>query len=133
MLNEIDPFRAALLEAVFGVAPDRHDAEHIDDLLDRAHIVDAVVMNPPFSSSASRAADPTIALRHALSAAKRLSLGGRLVAILPMAACEARQPALWRRLASIVTPRLHLGLPGIVYRKMGVTARKCALRAPDEN
>ena len=99
VLNEIDPFRAMLLEATFDAPLSRHDGEHIDDLLDRRHITDVVVMNPPFSSSASRAADPTIALRHAVSAAKRLAPGGRLVAILPMAACADRQPALWRRLA----------------------------------
>ena len=73
VLNEIDPFRAGLLEAVFRIRPERHDAEHVDDLLDRSHAADVVLMNPPFSSSASRAGDPTIALRHAISAAKRLS------------------------------------------------------------
>ena len=110
-------------------APTRHDAEHIDDLLDRGPCADVVVMNPPFSSSASREADPTIALRHAVSAAKRLAPGGRLVAILPMAACAERQPALWRRLTAVVTPRLHLGLPGIVYRKMGTNVETALLVA----
>ena len=129
VLNEIDQFRAALLEAVFRTRPNHHDAEHIDDLLDRQHIVDAVVMNPPFSSSAARSADPTIALRHVVSAAKRLAPGGRLVAILPMAACADRQPALWRRLTGIVVPRLHLGLPGIVYRKMGTNVETALLVA----
>ena len=129
VLNEIDPFRAALLEAVFEAPVQRHDAEHIDDLLGRQHIVDAVVMNPPFCSSVSRAADPTIALRHVVSAAKRLAPGGRLVAILPMAACADRQPALWRRLTEIVVPRLHLGLPGIVYRKMGTNVETALLVA----
>ncbi|MDO5759148.1 MAG: strawberry notch family protein, partial [Rhodobacterales bacterium] len=128
VLNEIDPFRIALLDAVFHLPVSNFDGEHIDDLLDRAQRVDVVVMNPPFSSSVSRS-DPTIALRHALSAAKRLSPGGRLVAILPMAACEARQPALWMRLTRIVTPRLHLGLPGIVYRKMGTNVETTLLVA----
>ena len=129
VLNEIDPFRAALLEALFRIAPARHDAEHVDDLLDREHVVDAVVMNPPFSSSLTRSADPTIALRHVLSAAKRLAPGGRLVAILPMAACGARQPALWARLTAFVAPRLHLELPGIVYRKMGTNVDTALLVA----
>ncbi|MDO5757322.1 MAG: bifunctional class I SAM-dependent methyltransferase/DEAD/DEAH box helicase [Rhodobacterales bacterium] len=128
VLNEIDPFRIALLDAVFHLPVSNFDGEHIDDLLDRAQRVDVVVMNPPFSSSVSRS-DPTIALRHTLSAAKRLSPGGRLVAILPMAACEARQPALWTRLTSLVTPRLHLGLPGIVYRKMGTNVETTLLVA----
>ena len=119
VLNEIDPFRAALLEILFDVRPTRHDAEHIDDLLDPVLAPTVVLMNPPFASSASREGDPTIALRHAVSAAKRLAPGGRLVAILPRAACAERQGALWRRLTGIVAPRLHLGLPGMVFRKMG--------------
>ena len=129
VLNEIDPFRSALLQVTFDALLSRHDGEHIDDLMDRRHIADVVVMNPPFSSSVSRAADPTIALRHAVSAARRLAPGGRLVAILPMAACAHRQPALWRRLTAIVTPRLHLGLPGIVYRKMGTNVETALLVA----
>ena len=94
VLNEIDPFRALLLQAVFSAPLSAHDGEHIDDLLDRRHVADVVLMNPPFSSSVSRAADPTIALRHAVVAARRLAPGGQLVAILPMAACAERQPAL---------------------------------------
>ena len=121
VLNELDPFRAALLQEVFRTRPTRHDAEHIDDLLARETLADVVLMNPPFSSSAVRADDPTIALRHVLSAAKRLAPGGRLVAILPLAACAARQPVLWARLMERVAPRLHLVLPGAVYRKMGTT------------
>ncbi len=129
VLNEIDPFRTMLLQAVFDAPLSQHDGEHIDDLLDRRHVADVVVMNPPFSSSVSREADPTIALRHVVSAAKRLAPGGRLVAILPMAASADRQPALWRRLTAIVTPRLHLGLPGIVYRKMGTNVETALLVA----
>ena len=129
ILNEIDPFRASLLEALFACRVERHDAEHIDDLLAPQFTADVVLMNPPFSSSVSRGADPTIALRHVLSAAKRLAPGGRLVAILPRAACAERQPALWRRLTGIVVPRLHLGLPGIVYRKMGTGVETALLVA----
>ena len=129
VLNEIDPFRAALLHEVFRAAPTRHDAEHIDDLLDRGTLADVVLMNPPFSSSAAREGDPTIALRHALSAAKRLAPGGRLVAILPPAACAARQPVLWARLAARVVPRLHLVLPGAVFAKMGTRVETALLVA----
>ncbi|WP_185962203.1 strawberry notch-like NTP hydrolase domain-containing protein [Palleronia caenipelagi] len=129
MLNEIDPFRAALLQILFGGRPTAHDGEHIDDLLQSAQQASVVLMNPPFSSSVSRKEDPTIALRHAISAAKRLVTGGRLVAILPRGACERRQSALWGRLTEIVTPRLHLGLPGIVYRKMGTSVDTALLVA----
>ena len=129
VLNELDPFRAALLHEVFEVRPTRHDAEHIDDLLARDVLADVVLMNPPFSSSAAREGDPTIALRHVLSATGRLAPGGRLVAILPMAACAARQPVLWARLMGRVVPRLHLVLPGRVYRKMGTTVETALLVA----
>ena len=129
VLNELDPFRAALLHEVFQVRPTRHDAEHIDDLLPRGVLADVVLMNPPFSSSAAREGDPTIALRHVLSAAGRLAPGGRLVAILPMAACAARQPVLWARLMGRVAPRLHLVLPGRVYQKMGTKVETTLLVA----
>ena len=129
VLNELDPFRAALLHAVFRTQPTRHDAEHIDDLLPRDLLADVLLMNPPFSSSASREGDPTIALRHVLSATGRLAPGGRLVAILPMAACAARQPALWARLMARVAPRVHLALPDRVYRKMGTSVETALLVA----
>ena len=129
VLNELDPFRAALLHEVFQTQSTRHDAEHIDDLLPRGVLADVVLMNPPFSSSAAREGDPTIALRHVLSAAGRLAPGGRLVAILPMTACAARQPVLWARLMARVTPRLHLVLPGRVYRRMGTSVETALLVA----
>ena len=124
VLNEIDPFRATLLDAVFGAAPSRHDAEHIDDLLDRRHMPDVVVMNPPFSSSVSREADPTIALRHAVSAAKRLVPGGRLVAILPMAASAERQPALWRRRPRLSPRACISACPGLSIARWAQTWRQ---------
>lgn len=129
VLNELDPFRAAILQELFGGAVTRHDAEHIDDLLDRHHMADVVLMNPPFASSTARQGDPTIALRHALSAAKRLAPGGRLVAILPIAASAERQPVLWARLMRLVAPRLHLALPGRVFAKMGTTVDTALLVA----
>ncbi|MGR3433565.1 MAG: strawberry notch-like NTP hydrolase domain-containing protein, partial [Shimia sp.] len=88
-----------------------------------------VLMNPPFASSAARTGDPTIALRHVLSAAKRLAPGGRLVAILPLAACTERQPVVWARLMRLVAPRLHLALPGRVFAKMGTTVDTALLVA----
>ena len=129
VLNELDPFRAAVLQEAFRTRPTRHDAEHIDDLLAREIAADVVLMNPPFSSSAVREGDPTIALRHALSAAKRLAPAGRLVAILPLAACAARQPVLWTRLMARVAPRLHLVLPGRVFAKMGTSVETALLVA----
>ena len=122
VLNEIDPFRAAFLVAVSGTAVSRHDTEPVDDLLVRRHAAELVVMNPPFAWSASRSADPTVALR--------LGPGDRLVAVRPRAVCAARRPALRRRLTGIVFPRLNLAPPGAVFRRMG-TGVETALLVTD--
>lgn len=121
LLNEIDPFRADILKALFGKSPTGFDAEHIDDLLDDKSMPDVVLMNPPFSSSLDRSSDKTIAAKHIISAAKRLKPGGRLVAIMPPGFCARSQSAYWERLSTIVCPRIALTLPGQVYRKMGTT------------
>lgn len=124
--NEIDPFRAAILEASLktgsGLASvTRLDAEFIDDLLETDIAPSLVLMNPPFASSTARSEDPTIALRHAISAAKRLAVGGRLVAILPPAASPERQPELWRRFAGQVQLIARLVLPRTAFAKIGTT------------
>lgn len=51
-----------------------------------------------------------------------LEPGGRLFAILPRSAC-------WNRLKGIVTPRLHLGMLGHVYRKVGANVRSSPIVA----
>lgn len=120
--NEIDSFRAAILQDTLGQADlTRYDAEFIDDLLEADVLPSLILMNPPFASSASRSEDATIALRHAISAAKRLAPGGRLVAILPPAAAPERQPDLWRRFVTQVTPLARLVLPRTAFAKIGAS------------
>lgn len=121
MLNEIDAFRAQLLNILFGLQITQHDGEHIDDLLADYRTPDVVIMNPPFSSSVDRANDKQIAAKHILSAGKRLAQGGRLVAIMPMSFTQQRTPGLWARLADQFTLRASLIIPGSVYRKLGIT------------
>lgn len=121
MLNEIDPFRRRLLEAVFGSEVGGFDAEHIDDLLTTPVLPGVVVMNPPFASSVDRSRDRHIAAKHLIAAAKRLAPGGRLVAIMPLGFSPERDPAHWARASGIVTPRLALAIPGHVYRKLGTS------------
>ena len=118
-VNELDAGRASLLGLVSDWRVTRHDAEFIDDLLDPGIRPSVVLMNPPFSSTAARAADPEIAGRHVIAAAKRLAAGGRLVAIVPPAFCPARQAALWERLVGVVSPVLRLRVPGRVYARLG--------------
>ena len=121
MLNEIDPFRRALLEAVFGSEVTGFDAEHIDDLLTVPDLSGVIVMNPPFASSVDRSRDKHIAAKHLIGAAKRLAPGGRLVAIMPMGFTPERDAAHWARASAIAKPRLALTIPGHVYAKLGTT------------
>ena len=121
MLNEIDPFRRALLEAVFAVEVTGHDAEHIDDLLATPDLPGVLVMNPPFASSVDRSRDRHVAAKHLIAAAKRLAPGGRLVAIMPTGFSPERDAAHWARASAIAKPRLALTIPGHVYRKLGTT------------
>lgn len=120
-LNEIDPFRRALLAAVFQAEATDHDAEHIDDLLTHADQPSVVVMNPPFASSVDRSRDKHIAAKHLVSAAKRLAPVGRLVAIMPMGFTPQRDAAHWARVCAIARPRLALAVSGQVYRKLGTS------------
>ena len=121
ILNEIDPFRRALLEAIFDAQVTDFDAEHIDDLLDVSDLPGVIVMNPPFASSVDRSRDKHIAAKHLIGAAKRLAPGGRLVAIMPMGFSPERDAAHWARATAIAKPRLALTIPGHVYRKLGTT------------
>ena len=121
MLNEIDPFRAQLLDVVFGATVTAHDAEHIDDLLVATTRPDVVIMNPPFASSLDRSSDPHIAAKHLISAGKRLAPGGRLVAIMPIGFSAHRDAGHWARATAFLTLRLAITVPGAVYRKLGTT------------
>ncbi|WP_244655814.1 hypothetical protein [Sphingomonas sp. CFBP 13603] len=94
VLNEIDPVRAEMLAAAFpGVAVTRHDGELIHDLLAPNIRPTAVLINPPFSRSVGRHADPlafgprSCALRQAAAA-----LPSRPIASTRRAAPGPRQP-----------------------------------------
>ena len=121
ILNEIDPFRRSLLEAVFETDVTSFDAEHIDDLLPTPDRPSVVLMNPPFASSVDRSLDRHIAAKHLISAAKRLAPGGRLVAIMPTGFTPDRDEAHWARAVAIARPRLALIIPGHVYARLGTT------------
>ena len=83
-LNEISPLRRDCLGALFPKAHTAgHDAELIDELLDRAIAPSVVLMNPPYSHGVERGHDSRTGARHLRSAWSRLAFGGRLVAIMP--------------------------------------------------
>ena len=118
VLNELDPARAEMLAAAFlGCAVTRHDAELIHDLLDPSIRPTAVLINPPFSRSVGRHADPLAAFRHLRAALMRLAPGGRCAAILPDRVDTSSRP--WLKATEGCGLTLHILLPGNAYAKHG--------------
>ena len=118
VLNEIDPSRAEMLRAAFPGAPvSQHDGELIHDLLPVATRPSAVLINPPFSRSLGRHADPLAAYRHLRAALQRLAAGGRCVAILPDRV-DTRGRS-WAKATEGCGLSLHLLLPPSAYAKHG--------------
>ena len=118
VLNELDSSRAEMLQAAFpGVAVTRHDAELIDDLLAPSVRPTAVLINPPFSRSIGRHADPLAAFRHLRAALTRLAPGGRCAAILPERVDTLSRA--WIKATEGCGLSLHLLLPANAYAKHG--------------
>ncbi len=118
VLNELDPARARMLEAAFpGAAVTRHDAELIHDLLAPSIRPTAVLINPPFSRSVGRHADPLAAFRHLRAALMRLAPGGRCAAILPDRVDTSNRA--WKKATEGCGLTLHLLLPANAYAKHG--------------
>ena len=83
-LNEYAPERRARLVHAFpGVQVTGHDGATINSTLADAARPTLILMNPPFSRSVGLGADAHAAVRHLQAALRRLSPGGRLVAIMP--------------------------------------------------
>ena len=120
VLNEIDPARAEMLAAAFpGVAVTRHDGELIHDLIEPTIRPTAVLINPPFSRSIGRHADPLAAFRHLRAALMRLGTGGRCAAILPDRVDTSSRA--WAKATEGCTLTLHLELPANAYAKHGTS------------
>ncbi len=83
-LNEYAPERRARLVHAFpGAQVTGHDGATINSTLADAARPTLILMNPPFSRSIGLGADAHAAVRHLQAALRRLSPGGRLVAIMP--------------------------------------------------
>lgn len=120
ILNELDPARAAMLRAAFPQAPVTcHDGELINDLLPRSIAPTAVLINPPFSRSIGRHADPLAALRHLRAALMRLEAGGRCAAILPDRVDTSS--SAWSKATESCVLTLHIELPANAYAKHGTS------------
>jgi len=124
--NEINPRRHALLGCVFNFDTLPLDAEFIDDLLPADIQPTAVLMNPPFSSTGGRVArhNAIYGANHVASALRRLSDGGRLVAIVSeaMSFHHPSFSARWQRIASLCHVRANLTITGNEYAKYGTTS-----------
>jgi predicted RNA methylase len=120
VLNEIDPARADKLQAAFPHAPiSRHDGELIHDLLPLSVAPTAILINPPFSRSFGRHADPLAAFRHLRAALMRLTPGGRCAAILPDRVDTSSRA--WLKATEGCALTLHIELPANAYAKHGTS------------
>ena len=121
MLNELEPVRAQLLEAIFPAATvSRHDGAKLGALLAQTERPSAVVMNPPFSVSQSRGEDPNTAARHLRAALDLVLPGGRIVAIMPdWFTPDARHGEVYRRTLEGARVALSLRLDKGGYAKHG--------------
>ena len=118
VLNEIDPARAEMLRAAFpDVTVTQLDAELIHDLLAPGIRPTAVLINPPFSRSIGRHADPLAAFRHLRAALMRLAPGGRCAAILPDRVGTSSRA--WAKATEGCGLTLQLLLPANAYAKHG--------------
>lgn len=139
-LNEIEPRRAELAQAIGFDKPSGHNGEIINAELDRGLVPSLVIMNPPFSAgnlSHEGANSNKYGFNHLDSALQRLAPGGRLVALLGEGALltkrigtsgrhvgraqgEASQ-AYFQKLAAKYNIRANVGIDGKEYAKYGTS------------
>lgn len=121
--NELSAARRNILREVLGFQPFGVDAEKLDDLLPTGLRPTAVLMNPPFSSTAGRLSrnNSLYGARHIESALRRLQKGGRLVTIAGrgMALDRERMQGWWKRMAARYTVIANVSLPRNLFAKSG--------------
>ncbi|MDB5577728.1 MAG: putative methylase/helicase [Bradyrhizobium sp.] len=124
-LNELCPFRAALLRELFTPVPvTQFDAAQIHDYLDASVRPSVLLMNPPFTAAANvvRPVKDT-ALRHIASALTRLERGGRLVALVG-AGCSPHAPTWTDAFANLQEQGrivFNAAIDGQVYARHGTS------------
>jgi len=121
--NETSSRRNSLLRCVFNFDALPLDAEFIDDLLPSEIKPNAILMNPPFSSTGGRVTktNSIYGARHVASALRRLKDGGRLVGIVSeaMSFHHSNFSEWWQRIACLCNIRANLTLDGKEYAKYG--------------
>lgn len=126
VLNELAARRAELLREVFpGAAVHQENAEQINNILPEDIQPSVVVMNPPFSNSATRGVkkDTMVGAQHVEQALLRLAPGGRLVAIVGegMARDKATFREWWKKIDAAYDVRAAVPIDGSGYAKYGTT------------
>ncbi|MDQ3749829.1 MAG: SAM-dependent methyltransferase [Acidobacteriota bacterium] len=123
-VNELSEMRRVLLE-LQGYTPTGFDAEFLDDLLPEKIEPDAVLMNPPFSSSGGRTKtnDSNFGFGHVRSALLRLKTGGRLVALMGTESATKTEKGrkFWREIAAEYDLRAIIHLPKNAFYKYGTS------------
>ena len=122
-VNELSERRLEVLRAMGFDHIFNENAEHIDNILPDDIRPTAVIMNPPFSSTAGRTTTnkTSNAEAHINSALDRLAENGRLVAILGRGMADDKYGKYWDRLRKEYTIRANIGIDGENYKKYGTT------------
>jgi len=125
VVNELSDRRAKILEQM-GFEPIYHEnAEQLDNILPDSVRPTVVIMNPPFSVSATMKGKKSteFATAHLEQALGRLQPGGRLVAIVGegMAADRATFKAWWKMISSKYNVRANVHISGDEYKKYGTS------------
>ena len=127
ILNELSSRRVSGLKELFpGARVFSENAEQLHNVLPIDAVPTVVVMNPPFSATAGRAAgtrDTMNGARHIEQALKRLTPNGRLVAIVGqgMAADRPAFKEWWKSISATYNVRANIGIDGSEYAKYGTT------------
>jgi hypothetical protein len=122
ILNEISPFRKALLRESFDSKHPVYsvNTEYINDTLNQGEQPSLILMNPPFSSSIGNdKRDRECYMRHLRSALLRLGDNGRLVAVAPHWLSPEKQAKFFASLPAQL--QLNLFVDGSHYRYHGTT------------
>lgn len=120
--NELDKRRLELLKHLPFDGFYNENAEQLDNILGDEITPDRVVMNPPFSSSASRnMKNNKIASKHIEEGLKILKNGGRLIAITGRGMTDDAKSfqTWWKDIKSRYNVRANLGVSGKNYNKYG--------------
>lgn len=121
--NEVSERRREMLE-MQGYTPTGVDAQYLNSTLPERIKPTVILMNPPFSSTATGARnDPRNGFMHVEHALSRLQDGGRLVGILSESAAIGRErmDPIWQKIAKRYNVRAVVSLPGDEYARYGTS------------